>query len=255
MKIITYNVNGIRAAITKGLIEWVKEENPDILCLQETKALQSQVDVSLLEELGYHHHWCSAVKKGYSGVATFSKIKPLKTVTGMGIPAYDDEGRVLISYFEEFALINSYFPSGSSGEDRHEFKLQYLYDMQSWIQEFKKENPELILVGDYNIVHTELDIHNPQRKDNPSGYRPEERQWLTDWFDAGFVDAYRLLHPEKKEYSWWSYRAGSRGKNLGWRIDYISVSDTLKDRIKATGHLSEAKHSDHCPVYVEIALS
>lgn len=254
MKIITYNVNGIRAAITKGFIDWLKAEDPDIICLQETKAVQSQVDVSLIENLGYHHNWCSAVKKGYSGVATFSKIKPTNVEMGIGIPQYDNEGRVLTTYFDGFVLINSYFPSGSSGEDRHEFKMEYLRDMQTWIDGFKKDYPNIILVGDYNIVHTELDIHNPQRKDNPSGYRPEERQWMTDWLDSGFVDAYRMLHPENKEYSWWSYRAGSRGKNLGWRIDYISVANSLKNKIRSAGHISDAKHSDHCPVVLEIDL-
>lgn len=252
MKIITYNVNGIRAAIKKGFSEWMKEEDADIVCIQETKAHPDQLDLSLFEELGYHHHWASAQKKGYSGVATFSKVAPKSVEVGMGNEKYDSEGRVLITHFEDFTLINSYFPSGSSGEDRHAFKMEYLNDLQPWVDAYKKAHPKIILVGDYNIVHTEKDIHNPTRKDQPSGYRPEERQWLTDWFNSGFVDAFRFKNPEALEYSWWSYRAGSRGKNKGWRIDYISIPTEMQDQIKSAGHLPDAMHSDHCPVVVEL---
>ncbi|MCB0691949.1 MAG: exodeoxyribonuclease III [Saprospiraceae bacterium] len=255
MKIATYNVNGIRAAITKGLFEWVDEQDFDVLCLQETKAEESQIDESVLDNAGYHHYWHSAEKKGYSGVATFTKTPATQVIAGMNNQKYDSEGRILRTDFGDITLLNCYFPSGSSGEDRHEFKMQFLADFAPWIETLKKERPNLIIVGDYNIVHKEIDIHNPERKDNPSGYRPEERAWMDDWFGKmGFTDAFRWLHSEQQDvYSWWSYRAGSRQKNKGWRIDYISVSDTLKDRVQSVVHYPHVLHSDHCCIEMEMA--
>ncbi len=254
MKIISYNLNGIRAALKKDLVGWLKAEKPDIFCVQETKSHREQVDLTEIEALGYHSDWHSAVKKGYSGVATFSKMKPNRVTAGIGIEKYDAEGRVLISHFDKFTLLNCYFPSGSSGDARHQFKMDFLHDLRPWMDEFRKEHPNVILVGDYNIVHTELDIHNPTRKDNPSGYRPEERQWLTEWFDSGFTDAYRYKNGDQIEFSWWSYRAGSRGKNKGWRIDYLSVDDAIKDSIVSSQHHTLAVHSDHCAIEVVLDL-
>ncbi len=248
MKLATYNVNGIRAAMKKGLFEWLSEKDHDIICIQETKAQESQVDMKFMEEMGYHHFWHSAEKKGYSGVATFSKKQPTLVKEGIGLEKYDREGRVLRTDFEDITLLNCYFPSGSSGEERHQVKMEFLTDFKPWVQELMKERKKIVVVGDYNIVHTEKDIHNPKRKDNPSGYRPEERAWMDQWFgEVGFHDAYRVLHPETTEvFSWWSYRAGSRGKNKGWRIDYISVSDSLKESVSHVQHFPEALHSDHC---------
>ena len=255
MKIVSYNVNGIRAALKKGLAEWIKNENPDIICFQETKAHMEQVDVTALEEMGYYHDWFSAQKKGYSGVATFSKVAPVEVIQGMENDKYDNEGRVLTSVFEDFAILNCYFPSGSSGDERHAFKMDYLNDFLPFIQDLKKEFPSMIVLGDYNVVHLDLDIHNPQRRDLPSGFRPEERAWMDQWFDTEFNDAYRTLHPDQNDmYSWWSYRAGARGNNKGWRIDYISVTDNLKGKLRASRHAYEAVHSDHCPVIVEFKL-
>ncbi len=255
MKIVSYNVNGIRAAMKKGLVDWIENENPDIICFQETKAHIDQVDVSALEDLGYYHDWFSAQKKGYSGVATFSKMAPIEVIHGMENDKYDNEGRVLISAYDEFALLNCYFPSGSSGEERHSFKMDYLNDFFPFVKELKKEFPTMIVLGDYNVVHLDLDIHNPQRKDLPSGFRPEERAWMDEWFNDEFYDAYRTLYPDQADmYSWWSYRAGSRGKNKGWRIDYISITEDLKDKLKSSRHAYEAVHSDHCPVIAEFKL-
>jgi exodeoxyribonuclease-3 len=253
MKIATYNVNGIRAAIKKGLFEWVAEQDFDVVCFQETKATESQIDESVLENAGFHHYWHSAEKKGYSGVATFSKIDPTLVAEGMGNPKYDNEGRVLRTDFGDVTLLNCYFPSGSSGEERHDFKMEFLNDFKPWIENLKKEREKIIVVGDYNVVHTEKDIHNPTRKDNPSGYRPEERAWMDEWFgDVGFNDAFRVLHPDMMDtYSWWSYRAGSRQKNKGWRIDYVSVSEALKYSIKSVTHYPEVLHSDHCCIETE----
>ncbi len=253
-KIISYNVNGIRAAVKKGLLGFLKDGNFDIVCLQETKAMKEQAPVEEIEALGYHHFWHSAEKKGYSGVVTFSKQAPDKVVIGCGIEAYDREGRIIRTDFGDVSILNCYFPSGTSGDIRQDFKYEFLDDFFNWIGELKKTRKKLIIVGDYNIAHTEMDIHNPKSNKNNSGFLPEERAWMTKWFDSGFTDAYRLLNPEKIEYSWWSYRANARANNKGWRIDYQSVSDNLKDRLVESYHLKDAVHSDHCPVYLEIKL-
>ncbi len=254
MKVASYNVNGIRAALKKGLQDWMQEIDLDILCLQETKAQPEQVDHSFLEQLGYQHHWHSAEKKGYSGVATFSKKAPDQVIAGCGIPKYDAEGRILRTDFGPLTLLNCYFPSGTSGEERQAFKMGFLDDFYQWVAELRKERPQLIIVGDYNIAHTEIDIHDPVRNKKTSGFLPEERDWLTQWFDNGFTDAFRHLNPETVEYSWWSFRAQARAKNKGWRIDYQSVSDDLAAKLIEARHLNEAVHSDHCPVYLEIDL-
>lgn len=252
--IVSYNVNGIRAGLRKGLIEWLTDNPVDILCIQETKAQQEQVDVAGLEALGYQHTWHSAEKKGYSGVATFSKQKPDLIQAGCGIEKYDREGRILRTDFGDWTLLNCYFPSGTSGDERQAFKMDYLADFQNWINELKKERPQLIIVGDYNIAHTEMDIHNPKSNKKTSGFLPEEREWMTQWFESGFTDAFRSLNPDKVEYSWWSYRANARANNKGWRIDYQSVTDNLKDRLISAHQMTDAVHSDHCPVFVEIDL-
>ncbi|MCG8328169.1 MAG: exodeoxyribonuclease III [Chitinophagales bacterium] len=253
--IISYNINGIRAALKKGLAEWMKETDPSILCVQETKAHPEQVsDRHVFESMGYHQYWHSAEKKGYSGVAIFTKEKPDQIIEGCGNPLYDSEGRIIRADYGDWTLLNCYFPSGTSGDVRQDFKMGFLDFFQNWINELKKERPNLIIVGDYNIAHTEIDIHDPVRNKKNSGFLPEEREWMTKWFESGFTDAYRHLNPEKVEYSWWSYRAQARARNKGWRIDYQSVSDTLKDKLQDSFQMNQAVHSDHCPVYVKIAL-
>jgi exodeoxyribonuclease-3 len=252
--IVSYNLNGIRAALRKGLDEWMQENNFDILCFQETKARPEQVDVTGLEAQGYHHHWHSAEKKGYSGVATFSKQEPDFVEAGCGIEKYDSEGRILRTDFGDLTLLNCCFPSGTTGDVRQDFKMDFLDDFFEWAHELKKERPNLIIVGDYNIAHTEIDIHDPVRNKKNSGFLPEERAWLDKWFANGFSDAYRLVHPDKVEYSWWTYRANARANNKGWRIDYQSVSDPLVDQVKEVRHLNDAYHSDHCPVWMQIGV-
>ncbi|MEM9819642.1 MAG: exodeoxyribonuclease III [Bacteroidota bacterium] len=254
MRIVSYNVNGIRAAIKKGFLDWMKDHDFDILCLQETKAHRDQVPVEEIEALGYHHHWHSAEKKGYSSVATFSKVAPSQVIAGCGIEKYDQEGRILRTDFGKWTLLNCYFPSGTSGDLRQDFKYEFLADFHNWIEELKKERPRLIIVGDYNIAHTENDIHNPKSNKNSSGFLPDERDWMSKWFESGFTDAFRHVHPEKTEYSWWSYRANARANNKGWRIDYQSVSNNMKKKIIEAHQLTTAKHSDHCPVFLEIDL-
>jgi len=255
VKIVSYNVNGIRAAEKKGLTEWIGNNDIDIVCLQEVKAMEDQFDASGLEELGYsHRNWNSAEKKGYSGVAIFTKKAPDYVEAGCGIEKYDSEGRILRADFGDWTVLNCYFPSGSSGDIRQDFKMEFLADFQNWIDELKKSRPQLIIVGDYNIAHTENDIHNPKSNKNTSGFKPEEREWMTEWLANGFTDAFRAVHPEKTEYSWWSYRAAARARNKGWRIDYQSVSNNISDHIKDAGQYNDAVHSDHCPVFLEIDL-
>ncbi len=252
MKIITYNVNGIRAAMNKDLVGWLKAANPDVLCLQETKATSDQVDVKAFEALGYHLYWYSAQKKGYSGVAIFSKIKPKHVEYGCGIEKYDFEGRIIRLDFDSCSVMSVYHPSGSSGDDRQAFKMQWLTDFQNYIDDLKKKLPNLILCGDYNICHKPIDIHNPKSNANTSGFLPEEREWMEQFIQSGFIDSFRHFNQEPHQYSWWSYRAGSRGKNLGWRIDYNLVANHMEKHLKRAVILPDAMHSDHCPVLVEM---
>lgn len=252
MKIITYNVNGIRSALSKGFLDWLKASNPDVLCLQELKAEPSQFNVSDFEQLGYKHYWYPAQKKGYSGVAILTKEKPLHVEYGCGIKAYDDEGRIIRADYGSFSVMSVYHPSGSSGEERQAFKMKWLDDFDAYIKQLKKTHSKLILSGDYNICHREIDIHNPKSNANSSGFLPEERDWIDKFIKSGFIDSFRHLNKEPHNYSWWSFRANARAKNLGWRIDYNMVSDTMESNIKRAAILTEAKHSDHCPVLLEI---
>jgi exodeoxyribonuclease-3 len=252
MKIVTYNVNGIRAAMGKGLIDWIKQTGPDVLCLQEIKATPEQVGVFEFEELGYKHYWYPAQKKGYSGVAIFSKTEPKNVEYGCGIKAYDDEGRILRADFENVSVMNAYHPSGSSGEERQAFKMKWLADFQAHINDLKKTRENLILCGDYNICHKAIDIHNPVSNAKTSGFLPEEREWMENFINSGFIDTFRHFNKDPHHYSWWSYRASARSKNLGWRIDYNMASQSLEKRLKRAVILPDAMHSDHCPVLLEL---
>ncbi|HEY8401575.1 MAG TPA: exodeoxyribonuclease III [Cytophagaceae bacterium] len=252
MKVLTYNVNGIRSALSKGFLDWLKATDADIVCLQEVKSNIDQVDIQLFENLGYTCFWHSAVKKGYSGVATFTRTQPKNVCIGCGIEKYDNEGRVLRVDMETFSVLNVYMPSGSSGDIRQTFKMEWLEDFYEYVSCLKKDVPNLIICGDFNICHQAIDIHNPKSNANSSGFLPEEREWMSKFFDSGFVDAFRYFNSEPHHYTWWSYRANARNKNLGWRIDYHAVAEPLKERLKRAVILSEAKHSDHCPVLLEI---
>jgi len=251
MKIISYNVNGIRAALKKGFIDWLEAANPDVVCIQETKAHKEQLDLSLFEEAGYpYHYWFSAQKKGYSSVAILSKTEPKHIEYGTGIESMDFEGRNLRVDFEDFSVMSLYLPSGTN-DARLEFKLNYMDEFQEYVNDLRKEIPNIIICGDYNICHEEIDIHNPKMK-NVSGFLPIERDWIGKFIDSGFIDSFRHLNKEPHNYSWWSYRANARNNNKGWRIDYNMVSEPLKKRIERAYILPEAKHSDHCPIVVEI---
>jgi exodeoxyribonuclease-3 len=251
-KIISYNVNGIRSALSKGWMEWLLAANPDIVCLQEIKANAEQLELSLFEKAGYHHYWHSAEKKGYSGVAILSRKKPDRVVVGCGMKLYDSEGRVLRADYGDISVISVYMPSGSSGEERQAFKMKWLDDFQKYIGKLKKERPNLIISGDYNICHKAIDIHNPVSNANSSGFLPEEREWIDGFMKSGFIDSFRLFHTDPHHYTWWTFRANARARNLGWRIDYHLVSEPLRKKIKNATILPMAKHSDHCPLTVEI---
>jgi exodeoxyribonuclease-3 len=255
MNIISYNVNGIRAAERKGLSEWLQQEQPDIFCLQELKANKDQIDISVFENLGYHIYWHSAEKKGYSGVGIFTKIKPKNVEIGCGIPQYDREGRVIRADYNDFSVISTYMPSGSSGDPRQDFKMKWLVDFRNYIQELKQEYPNLLICGDYNICHQPIDIHDPVRNKNSSGFLPEERDWMTEFLSDGFIDSFRHLNKEPDQYSWWSYRSAARERNKGWRIDYHMLSENLLNKLQSADILQDVKHSDHCPVKIELDVS
>jgi exodeoxyribonuclease-3 len=252
MKIISYNVNGIRAAITKGFLDWLQAANPDVICLQEIKATQEQIPVMDIEMAGYpYQYYFPAEKKGYSGVAILSKTEPKNIVYGTGIDYMDKEGRNLRADFENCSVMSLYLPSGTN-IDRLEHKFTYMDDFHDYINNLKKDIPNLVICGDYNICHEAIDIHDPIRNAKISGFLPEERAWLDKFIKSGFVDSFRHFNKEPHHYSWWSYRANARENNKGWRIDYCLVNESIKERMKRAFILPDAKHSDHCPVVVEI---
>ncbi len=252
MKIISYNVNGIRAAMKKDFLGWLKDFNPDIVCIQESKAQPEQIPVLEFQEAGYKSYWYSAKKKGYSGVGILTKQEPDNVVYGMGIQKYDDEGRFIRADYGDVSVVSVYHPSGSSGDLRQAFKMQWLEDFHTYINELKKERKKLILSGDYNICHREIDIHDPVRNATVSGFLPEEREWIGQFINSGFIDSFRAFNQKPHQYSWWSYRTRARERNLGWRIDYNMVAEPLREKMKDAAILDKVVHSDHCPVLLEM---
>ncbi|MCF6350121.1 MAG: exodeoxyribonuclease III [Flavobacteriaceae bacterium] len=253
MKIISYNVNGIRAAIKKDFITWLQIASPDVICLQEIKALKEQLDVTLFENAGYkYHYWHSAEKKGYAGVAILCKEKPKHIEYGANFDLATTEGRVLRVDFDTVSVISLYLPSGTN-KLRLDLKFQFMDDFQNYISALKKTIPNLIICGDYNVCHEEIDIHNPKGLKNTSGFLPIERKWLDTFINNDFIDTFRFFNKEPDQYSWWSYRANARNNNKGWRLDYCLATKTLKNRLKRAYILQEARHSDHCPVVIEIS--
>ena len=252
MKIISYNVNGIRAAMQKGFIDWLILEQPDVVCVQEIKALRDQIDIEALEKVGYkYNYWFSAEKKGYSGVGIISKQEPNNVIYGTGISEMDFEGRNLRVDFNQLSIMSLYLPSGTN-LDRLEFKLTYMDKFYDYVSNLKKTNPNLVIAGDFNICHKAIDIHDPIRNKNVSGFLPVERNWLSKFIELGFIDSFRFYDEKPHKYSWWTYRANARANNKGWRIDYIMVSKSLENKMKNASILSEVVHSDHCPILVKI---
>ena len=254
MRIISYNVNGIRAAIKRGFIDWLKTDPADVICLQEIKANEEDIDKASIEAAGYpFQYYFSAQKKGYSGVAILSKIKPDKVLKGSGHEVSDSEGRILQADFKKLHLVTAYFPSGTSGEHRQVYKYQWLKELMDYLNELKKTYPQLILCGDYNIAHKEIDIHNPVSNKKTTGFLPEERAWFDEFLLNGFIDGFRHLNKEPHQYTWWNVlRPSTRLENKGWRIDYINVTENLKKKIVEVKIFPDVKHSDHCPVFMEI---
>jgi len=239
----------------KGFIDWLKTNPADIICIQETKAMKDNVDHKQFTNLGFHDYWFSAQKKGYSGVAVFTKLKPDHVEYGTGHKMSDDEGRVIQLDFGDIRLINAYFPSGTSGEERQKFKYVWLDEFLNYLNIQKKKYPKMILCGDYNIAHKEIDIHDPKGNKNSSGFLPEERAWMDRFFVNNWIDSFRMIHAEPHRYSWWSQRFPSvRLQNKGWRIDYISVTENLKSSVTDAEIYPDVKHSDHCPVYLKMNI-
>ncbi len=253
MKVYSYNVNGIRAAMRKGLLDWLKETAPDVLLIQETKAQPEQIEEEGFKDLGYQCYWHSAEKKGYSGVGILSKREPDHVEIGSGIDYIDAEGRILRADYGELSIMSVYVPSGSSGDVRQDLKMKFLGDFQKYIRDLLKDRPQLVIGGDFNICHTEIDIHNPKSNKDTSGFLPEEREWVSSFLEDGLIDTFRHVNAESlHRYSWWSYRANARANNKGWRIDYHMAGEALRNRIKGAEIWPDAKHSDHCPVSVEL---
>lgn len=253
MKIITYNVNGLRSALSKGFTEWLAEEQPDVVCLQETKAQPEQIPTLELEALGYRSYFFSARKKGYSGVAILTKKIPDHIEYGMGINEYDQEGRFIRADFGDLSIASVYHPSGTTGDERQNFKMKWLEDFRYYTMELSQTHPKLIICGDYNICHHPIDIHDPVRNATNSGFLPEEREWMSLFLKSGFTDSFRYFHPEEPHhYTWWSFRANARTNNKGWRIDYCMVTAAVIPLLKDAYILPEVRHSDHCPAVVEL---
>lgn len=250
--IISYNVNGIRSAVSKGLARWLQDKDPQTICFQELKAHKAQIPASLFEDLGYYSYWFPAVKKGYSGVAILSKIKPQHVEYGSGIDQSDYEGRVIRADFADYSVMSVYVPSGSSGELRQAYKMKWLEEFGDYIGRLKVKHPKLIISGDYNICHRPIDIHDPVSNKNSSGFLPEEREWIGQFIDNGFVDSFRLFNSRPHQYSWWTFRANARANNKGWRIDYHMATEAMKGHLAGAGILPEVMHSDHCPVVLKL---
>jgi len=255
MKIVTWNVNGVRSIVQKGLLEFVKSEKPDILCIQETKAHPDQLPEELTALNGYKSFWSAAQRPGYSGTATFTKEAPRDVKYGIQIPKYDTEGRIVVTEFKKFALYNVYFPNGGSGNERHDFKQEFLRKFQHHLRRRLEAGDQIILVGDYNVAYMDIDVYDPKGLSTESGFLPEERKWMVGFLENGFIDTFRYFHPEEKHrYTWWSYFQNARTGNRGWRIDHICVSRGLEKKLKSAEILDEQNGSDHCPVVLEIDL-
>lgn len=250
---MSYNVNGIRSALNKGLAEWLSAHPASVVCLQETKARHADLPADVFPSIGYPEaFWHEAEKSGYSGVVTISQTAPDLVIEGCGIPHIDREGRILRTDFGDLTILNCYFPSGTTGQERQAFKMAFLEEFSSWLSALKRARPNLVVAGDLNIAHTEQDIHDPKGNKKSSGFLPEERSWFSGWLSSGYIDTFRFCNPDQVAYSWWTYRANARAKNKGWRIDYLVASGSLETAILRAGIHPDAMHSDHCPVWLEL---
>ena len=252
-RIISWNVNGVRAAARKGMLEYLQQEQPDVLCLQETKAQRSQLSDDLVHPPGYHSFWASAERKGYSGVAVYSRERPLN-VDIMNEPRFDCEGRVLALEYPRFLLISAYFPNSQDGGKRLDYKLDFAESMHSLCNRLVAEGRNIVLCGDFNVAHRPIDLENPAANETNAGYLPEERAWMDRFTADGYLDTFRLFHSEPRRYSWWSYRFNSRARNIGWRIDYHCVSESFRGAVVDAEIQHDVEGSDHCPVSLTLDL-
>jgi exodeoxyribonuclease III len=245
-------VNGVRAVLKKGFWDWFETESPDILCLQETKAQPDDLHDGILEPPGYHAVWNSAERKGYSGVVTFSKEKPKSVALGIGVPKFDMEGRVIRTEHDGFDLLNVYFPNGTSGPERLQYKMDFYDAFLEHCESLRSEGKKLVIAGDVNTAHKPIDLKNAKANEKNSGFLPEERAWIDKFVAHGYVDTLRINHPEPDQYTWWTYRANARQRNIGWRIDYFFVTEDLVTKVEDAFIQPEVMGSDHCPVGLEI---
>ncbi len=253
MNITTWNVNGLRAALNKGAWDWVRQSNPDVLCLQEIKSRPEQIPDPYLAQFSTHRvYWNPAARPGYSGVATFSTQEPLAVEYGIGLEEFDHEGRVIRTRFPDFILFNVYFPSGQRGMDRVGFKLEFYSHLLELCDQLHEAGEKLVLCGDFNTAHNEIDLRHPKQNKNTSGFLPQERAWIDKYLAHGLVDVYRMLYPDKVEYTWWTYLANARKNNVGWRLDYFMVSEGLVPSVREVAIHAEVPGSDHCPVTLTI---
>ncbi len=256
VRILSWNVNGVRAVLKKNFLTWLTKQSPDILCLQETKAQPSQLPPELLHPPGYEAVWNSADRLGYSGVATFTRTKPVTVARGLDAPRFDREGRVLLTRFAEFTLLNIYFPNGKMNAERLRYKMDFYEECLRYFVRLKKKGERLVICGDYNTAHKPIDLKHPKENEGTSGFLPMEREWMDRLVEAGFVDAFRVFHPdEPDQYSWWDLRTGARARNVGWRIDYHFVSEDLRPNLDDAPILPEVMGSDHCPVGVTLKFA
>jgi exodeoxyribonuclease-3 len=254
MKLISWNVNGIRAADRKGLFDWFKVESPDVLCLQEIKALPEQVPPHLRNMPGYHIYWNSAERKGYSGVATFTKKQPISVKKGFGIDKFDNEGRILVTEFSSFTLFNIYFPNGKKNQERLDYKLGFYDTFLAYADNLKAGGKNIVVCGDFNTAHKEIDLARPKQNEHISGFLPVERAWIDTFIDHGYVDTFRHFNKEPDHYSWWDMKSRARERNVGWRIDYFFVNKEFMSSVKKAFILHDVTGSDHCPVGIEIKI-
>lgn len=249
MILYSWNVNGLRAAQKKGFLEWLEMAQPDILAVQETKCHPDQLDPLLRQPIGYHTHWASAEKKGYSGVALFSKQTPLSVEIGLGIDEYDREGRTIVADYGNFVLLAAYFPNGSRDHSRVPYKMAYKRDFLTYCNELRAQGRSVIFCGDINTAHQEIDLARPKQNQNTTGFLPQERAWIDEVIDQGYIDTYRRLYPDKNgAYSWWTYNGRARDRNVGWRLDYFFISPDLWPRVQEAAIHADVLGSDHCPV-------
>ena len=254
MRLLSWNVNGIRSVIRKGFWDWLQTDAPDLLCLQETRIQTDQLTDKMRNPASYHSYWVAAEKKGYSGVATFSRNEPQAVKIGLGQRQFDVEGRVLTTQFPAFTLVNAYFPSGQRGHERVAYKLEFYNALLSYCQDLRSEGHRVVICGDFNTAHEPIDLARPTQNKKTSGFLPEEREALTRWLETGFVDSFRALHPDEVAYSWWTYRANARARNVGWRLDYFLVDEALMPSVQDASVLGEVPGSDHCPVALWLDL-